>query len=380
MGTTSKDEDGDPAGARPHEAAIQKADVFLFTNEDLRIYCSAGLLSIDQEMSPFIREMRAEITHLTRLFSAVTLRFFVPVVGVLTLCHFPYDLDPSFSGRSHTASASSSRSAEHQSAIYYEAAYQKNVKKARGLDYEETAKEAANLAGIATEVHRFATEYGLKDKRVLEVGSGRGYLQDIVQDYTGLDISPAVADKYHKPFVVGSATKLPFPDNSFDGVWTVWVLEHISEPERALMEMRRVLKPGGVLFLYVAWDCVPWAADGFDGRPYSDFNWRGKLVKASLPVRESPLFIASYLIPIRAIRWAQHGITRDPSNQRLRFRALEANYQVYWQPDSDAAISLDSFETFLWFRSRGDECLNCGSTIDELSTTRDPLIFRIRKR
>jgi hypothetical protein len=33
--------------------------------------------------------------------------------------------------------------------------------------------------------------YGLAGKRVLEVGSGRGYLQDIVAGYTGLDISKA---------------------------------------------------------------------------------------------------------------------------------------------------------------------------------------------
>jgi hypothetical protein len=41
---------------------------------------------------------------------------------------------------------------------------------------------------------------------VLEIGSGRGYLQDVAQNYTGLDISPSVARFYHKKFVLGSAT------------------------------------------------------------------------------------------------------------------------------------------------------------------------------
>jgi len=31
-------------------------------------------------------------------------------------------------------------------------------------------------------------------------------------------------------------------------------------------------------------------------------------------------------------------------------------------PDSDALNDLDWYETMLWFTSRGDECVNCGST------------------
>jgi ubiquinone/menaquinone biosynthesis C-methylase UbiE len=119
------------------------------------------------------------------------------------------------------------------------------------------------------------------------VGSGRGYLQDLVEDDTGLDLSPSVARRYHKKFVAGSATALPFPDNTFDAIWTVWGLEHIPEPEKTMREMRRVLKPGGKLFLMAAWNCKPWLADGFTVRPYSDFNWKGKLVKASLLLRDT---------------------------------------------------------------------------------------------
>ena len=81
------------------------------------------------------------------------------------------------------------------------------------------------------------------------MGSGRGYLQDLVEDDTGLDLSPSVARRYHKKFVAGSATALPFPDNTFDAIWTVWGLEHIPEPEKTMREMRRVLKPGGLLVL-----------------------------------------------------------------------------------------------------------------------------------
>lgn len=40
---------------------------------------------------------------------------------------------------------------------------------------------------------------------------------------------------------------LPFENNSFDHVFVCFLLEHLSEPERALIELKRVLKPGGTI-------------------------------------------------------------------------------------------------------------------------------------
>ena len=141
--------------------------------------------------------------------------------------------------------------------------------------------------------------------------------------------------------------------------------------------MRRVLKPNGLLYLYVAWNCPTWLAEGFEVRPHSDFNWRGKAVKASLAVRGTSYFAVLYMAPTRGIRWAQYagGGNEEP----LHFRALEPNYETYWQPDSDAAISLESYEAHLWFRAHGDTCLNCGTPLRDWLEWRNPLILRIRK-
>ena len=57
------------------------------------------------------------------------------------------------------------------------------------------------------------------------------------ENYTGLDISPSVARFYHKKFVLGSATAMPFPDNSFDGIWSIWVFEHVPNPEQAFRRL-----------------------------------------------------------------------------------------------------------------------------------------------
>ena len=48
-------------------------------------------------------------------------------------------------------------------------------------------------------------------------------------------------------FQVGDATDLPFEDNSFDAAHTHAVLMHVPDTEKALSEIMRVLKPGGIL-------------------------------------------------------------------------------------------------------------------------------------
>jgi ubiquinone/menaquinone biosynthesis C-methylase UbiE len=49
----------------------------------------------------------------------------------------------------------------------------------------------------------------------------------------------------------GSLLELPFEDESFDVVWSNGVIHHTVNPDRALSELARVLKPGGFLWLYV---------------------------------------------------------------------------------------------------------------------------------
>ncbi len=46
-------------------------------------------------------------------------------------------------------------------------------------------------------------------------------------------------------FVVAGAEALPFPDGSFDRVWTIHSFHHWEDPARGIAEARRVLRPDG---------------------------------------------------------------------------------------------------------------------------------------
>jgi SAM-dependent methyltransferase len=47
--------------------------------------------------------------------------------------------------------------------------------------------------------------------------------------------------------VVCDAQRIPFADETFDGVTVIAVLEHVADPERAVAEIHRVLRPGGIV-------------------------------------------------------------------------------------------------------------------------------------
>ncbi len=246
--------------------------------------------------------------------------------------------------------------------------------------YVQVAEQASKALHVNEELQAFLQEHGLRDKKALEIGAGQGGLQDMVSDYTALDISPTAKRFFHKPFVLGSATALPFSDNQFDVTWSIFVLEHIPTPEQALREMRRVTKDGGFIYLYPAWSCSSWAADGFEARPYSDFGLLGKLVKASIPIRSANLYHAIYTAPIRVLRYADYAISKSPTT--LHYSRLKPNYEKYWVGDSDAASSIDRYDALLWFASRGDECLNCsrsplGSITERVHDPR--LLIRVHK-
>lgn len=244
-----------------------------------------------------------------------------------------------------------------------------------GLEYASASKPDEHSSYPL--LKSFVEEYDLQNKKCLEVGCGRGAFQDIVLDYTGLDLSITVQHLIRKPFCAGSASQLPFKDNCFDAIWTLAVLEHVLDPEKAMCEMRRVLKHDGVILFSPAWQCRPWAADGYAVRPYRDFDWKGKIIKASIPIRDSLLYRSCYVFPRRVVRSIQYVWSRRPLG--FRFRRLIPNYEHCWTSDSDAVNSMDPYEVILWFVSRGDICLSHPNWRSKFFVRTGGIVFRIRK-
>jgi SAM-dependent methyltransferase len=85
---------------------------------------------------------------------------------------------------------------------------------------------------------------GVCDSLILDCGAGLRprYRREVVNfEIVG----------YSTTDVIGINEKLPFKDNSFDGVFSAAVLEHVKDPFQSAREIIRVLKPNGVLMAFV---------------------------------------------------------------------------------------------------------------------------------
>lgn len=88
--------------------------------------------------------------------------------------------------------------------------------------------------------------------RVLDAGAGECRFRDCFwhSRYVALDHAQGdVHWDYSRLDLIADLEALPFASERFDGVLNLAVLEHVAHPARALIEMARVLKPGGQLLL-----------------------------------------------------------------------------------------------------------------------------------
>lgn len=78
--------------------------------------------------------------------------------------------------------------------------------------------------------------------KVLDFGAGLKFAADYDPDVIALDI-----EDYPTTDVVAAGQRLPFKDDTFEGVISFSVLEHVSDPFACAAEIARVLKPGGMI-------------------------------------------------------------------------------------------------------------------------------------
>jgi ubiquinone/menaquinone biosynthesis C-methylase UbiE len=100
-----------------------------------------------------------------------------------------------------------------------------------------------------------------KTTSLLDVGCGTGqFLKEAVQTFpklrvSGLDLSPAMVQESKRKLppksiiMIGDVESLPFKNNMFDVVTAIHMLYHVPNQKKALLEMMRVTKQGGVIFI-----------------------------------------------------------------------------------------------------------------------------------
>lgn len=157
--------------------------------------------------------------------------------------------------------------------------------------------------------------------RILDIGSGlridqsrgnrvdptRAWIKPLLKDVTYQILDPI--STYH-PDIVGDVMQLSLPNETYDAVICLAVLEHVPRPWDAVKEMYRVLKPGGFLFLYIPFLSPYHAMPGYYG-DYFRFtedgirSLCGDFSDLELAAVRGPIETLAHLIPGR-----QHSLRR----------------------------------------------------------------------
>lgn len=177
--------------------------------------------------------------------------------------------------------------------------------------------------------------------RVLDVGCGNGYAVRAMAERIGLqgeavgvDVSPVmiaqaqedVRNPANVQFQVSAADALPFADECFDRVLSVEAIYYLPDPQQALKEWVRVLKPGGSLWVMADFYREnPYSASWADlidlpMRYYGERQYREMLEKAGLTAVSSERLLNPMPLDLDFITSFQPGWGYETVDDVRRFR------------------------------------------------------------
>ena len=102
---------------------------------------------------------------------------------------------------------------------------------------------------------------GSSTDKILDIGCGPAVMtKEVVNlgwDYTGIDISDKMIEEAKQKFPnnprvkfeIGSVEKINSPDNNYAAIIAMGLVEYLEDDVQAIVEMRRVLRPGGKLLV-----------------------------------------------------------------------------------------------------------------------------------
>jgi ubiquinone/menaquinone biosynthesis C-methylase UbiE len=173
------------------------------------------------------------------------------------------------------------------------------------------------------------------NQRWLDVGCGTGALTRTIlssaspQLMVGLDPSFAFVRYAHQQsleasFVVGGAGSLAVQDKTFDNVVSGLALNFFPQPEQALLELQRIVKPGGLVAAYV-WD--------YAGKmEFLRYFWDAalELDANAAAFHEGRRFPVCQPEPLREL-WQKAGF-HDVVVEALDISTRFDTFESYWQP------------------------------------------------
>ncbi len=165
------------------------------------------------------------------------------------------------------------------------------------------------LSGFVEEICRQVTD---RRPRILDVGCGTGASLLMLSEYgeaEGVDISEdALAfcrERGLDKVSLGAGEKLPYEDSTFDLVTALDVVEHMDDDLAGLREMRRVLRPGGRVLLFVPTFMFLWGLQddvSNHRRRYRMPELQRVLEQAGFEIERTTYANITFFMPILAMR------------------------------------------------------------------------------
>lgn len=182
---------------------------------------------------------------------------------------------------------------------------------------------------------RWVLRYAQRGYRVLDLGCGNGMTSHILSrsglKVIGLDVSQLFlknAAKWASPtlrYMAADAAYLPFKESSFDVVSSISLVEHVPDVKQVLLEMVRVLKPGGIILIMAPNLVSPVVAV----RVFLDILFKKGSMPgfASTPAQALKLFIKNFFISSRKIVYKKtQFLYRLPQLDRLYTGDVDSVY------------------------------------------------------